>query len=259
MSRTAYVDAEMARRRQAQFMSSTHSSPHRMPQSTQANNTKDIDQDTTSEHATNSSLQPKSNASADASIKPSQPSKSIPLPLTNQPAEIDLSTHPLPAPSSTASAQKRKPPKPRLGRDGKPYRPRPRRGPNEEDIARGALVEQVLSEHDVRLASIQGQGQGGKVNGERGNRGKDEDADERMEREFRAQFLERSSVTSGAGGGVASGKSGGVGDGKKDGASAAGGGVLSSGPRLGGSRSARARMVAALEKEREKEKEGLGK
>ena len=46
----------------------------------------------------------------------------------------------------SVSRQPRRPRKPRLGRDGKPFRPRHRPRRASEDLARDALVEQVLHE-----------------------------------------------------------------------------------------------------------------
>lgn len=115
-----------------------------------------------------------------------------------------------------------------------------------DDVRREALVEQVLHDHAVAVAA-QGASDSGGRNGT--GKGVDVDADERMEREFRAQFLERQ------GGGVVGGGGGGskkdAGGEKKEGVTSGSGG-----PRLGGSRSARARYADAMEKEREKGKEG---
>lgn len=129
-------------------------------------------------------------------------------------------------PLQDAPTRKPRKRKPRLGRDGKPLRPRLRRGPDTEDLARSALVEQVLHEHGL------GTYDGGSLQAKR--TGVDEAADERMAAEFQQQFLEtmaerqeRQQQRQAQSTRV-----------KRDIAA-------SEGPRLGGSRSARAKMAAA--------------
>lgn len=123
-----------------------------------------------------------------------------------------------PAIEGPSKKQRRR--KPRLGRDGKPLRPRPRKGPNTDDLARSALVEQVLHEHGL------GTYDGGSSHGK--GTGIDEAADERMAAEFQQQFLETVAERQ-----QRQAQSMKV---KKESST-------SSGPRLGGSR-ARAKMAA---------------
>lgn len=129
-------------------------------------------------------------------------------------------------PSQDAPMKKPRRRRPRLGRDGKPTRPRPRKGPNTEDLARSALVEQVLHEHGL------GTYDSGSLQVTR--TGADEAADERMAAEFQQQFLEtvaerqeRQQQRQAQSTRV-----------KKETGT-------TDGPRLGGSRSARAKMAAA--------------
>lgn len=115
-----------------------------------------------------------------------------------------------------------KPVKPRIGKNGKPYIPRPRKRRNSADVARDRLVEEVLREtrlevYDEPEAASEGE-EGGQA------------ADDRIAEEFRREFLDaisqrRQKMPS------ASTKIGGkaVDDKPK-------------GPKLGGSRSARAAM-----------------
>ena len=51
-----------------------------------------------------------------------------------------------------ASREPRRPRKPRLGRDGKPFKPRQRHRRGSEDLARDALVEQVM--HESKLDAV---------------------------------------------------------------------------------------------------------
>lgn len=118
--------------------------------------------------------------------------------------------------------------KPRLGRDGKPLRPRPRKGPDPEDIERAALVEQVLHENGYGTYDAAKEiGVGRRI-------GQDEAADEKIASEFQQQFLdavaERKERQQKQNQAAVSSKD----------ASA----TVSQGPRLGGSRSARAKMAA---------------
>ena len=120
-----------------------------------------------------------------------------------------------------------KPPKPRIGRNGKPYIPRPRKRRNSMDVARDKLVEEVLRETRLEVYD--------EPDGASGGEGDDADqaADDRIAEEFRREFLDainqRKQKTSKAP--AAGSKIGGkVVDDKPK------------GPKLGGSRSARAAM-----------------
>ncbi|KAJ9607216.1 hypothetical protein H2200_008288 [Cladophialophora chaetospira] len=121
-----------------------------------------------------------------------------------------------------------KPRKPRLGRDGKPMKPRPRKGRNSEDIARDTLVEQFLHENKIDLyetstpepASAKGLEEGG---------GEDADADERFAEQFRQEFLDAMAERRNKTKPVPQAKGVAVPEPR--------------GPKLGGSRSARAKMA----------------
>ena len=123
-----------------------------------------------------------------------------------------------------------KPPRPRIGRNGKPYIPKPRKRRNSADMARDKVVEELLRE--TRLDIYDEPGVGGK-SGAAGDEEK-EAADDRIAEEFRRDFLDaisqrrkRSSKPPAAG------------------ASRVGGKAVEEkprGPKLGGSRSARAAM-----------------
>ncbi|KIW15952.1 hypothetical protein PV08_06002 [Exophiala spinifera] len=131
-----------------------------------------------------------------------------------------------------------KPRKPRLGRDGKPYRPRPRKRRNSEDLARDALVEQLMRENKLDLYDAtellrQREREAAAENGD--EHSGESDADERMAEQFRQDFMDamherrqRARATTQA----------------KAKAKAKGSGATESrGPKLGGSRSARAKMA----------------
>ncbi|KIX06033.1 uncharacterized protein Z518_04007 [Rhinocladiella mackenziei CBS 650.93] len=122
-----------------------------------------------------------------------------------------------------------RPRKPRIGRDGKPMKPPPRKRRNSEDIARDALVEQVL--HENRLDIYDADDLEQRRNPEnRGQEVDDSDADERLAKQFRQEFFDamaerhhRNKTSSQPKG--------------------PGAGTESKGPKLGGSRSARAKMA----------------
>ncbi|EFQ28842.1 hypothetical protein CGRA01v4_10286 [Colletotrichum graminicola] len=125
--------------------------------------------------------------------------------------------------------------KPRLGRDGKPWRPRNRR--NSDDIKRDQLVEEILRENRLDVYDVpkplQPQYDG------------DGDADDRIAEEFRREFMDamvqrhqKKKTTAAA---------------ARAGARKADDEVLK-GPKLGGSRNSRAAMRdLLLKKEKEKE------
>ncbi|KAK5103148.1 hypothetical protein LTS08_003952 [Lithohypha guttulata] len=119
--------------------------------------------------------------------------------------------------------------KPRLGRNGKPLRPRPRKGPDPEDIERAALVEQVLHENGY------GTYDAAKEIGVGRRTGQDEAADEKIASEFQQQFLDA----------IAERKERQQKQNQAAGSNKDTSATISQGPRLGGSRSARARMAAA--------------
>ncbi|KAL9103979.1 MAG: hypothetical protein Q9163_001041 [Psora crenata] len=129
-----------------------------------------------------------------------------------------------------------KPPKPRIGRNGKLYIPRPRRRRSSTDIARDKIVEEVLRETKLEMYDDEDQedddGAGAEAAAD------DQAADDRIAEQFRREFLEAISQRrqrarhkhSNRGGASGAGGKGKVADGK------------SRGPKLGGSRSARAAM-----------------
>lgn len=145
------------------------------------------------------------------------------------------------APTIVQGAKQPQQPKtrpPRLGRDGKPLRPRKDRNRRtSSDIARENLVMQVLSESRLGLYEqpVDGPFAGASSSANptpNPNAGQDEEADERMEREFRRNFVaaqrERASRR------PAPAPPGAKGDPPR-------------GPKLGGSRSQRAAMHRSLE------------
>lgn len=120
-----------------------------------------------------------------------------------------------------------KPRKPRLGRDGKPMKPRPRKRRNSEDIARDALVEQVLHEHRLDLYET------GVNNGRTATAdlsASTTQQDERLAEEFRQNFLDAVAQRQQRNKAASQPKVPGV-------------TTETKGPKLGGSRSARAKMA----------------
>ena len=77
-----------------------------------------------------------------------------------------------------------KPPRPRIGRNGKIYIPRPRKRRNSKDIARDQIVDQVLRETRLEVYDEPDAGSGDEgVDG-------DQAADDRLAEEFRREFLD---------------------------------------------------------------------
>lgn len=115
--------------------------------------------------------------------------------------------------------------KPRMGRDGKLIKPRPRKRRNSEDIKRDQLVEQVLQESRLEIYDGPVEAPAGDTNN------RDLDTDERIAEQFRQDFMDamesrQRNRTSGQPK-MPVGKAGEAGP---------------KGPKLGGSRSARAAM-----------------
>ena len=81
-------------------------------------------------------------------------------------------------------------PKPRIGRNGKPYIPRNRNRRTSEELRRDALVDAVLTENTLEYYGQPKPSSPGGGNAEAGN---DEDADEEMAERFRREFEEASS------------------------------------------------------------------
>ena len=118
--------------------------------------------------------------------------------------------------------QPRKSRKPRIGRDGKPMKPRPRKRRNSEDIKRDQLVEQVLRESRLEIYDEPESAQ-------QGNDGLD--TDEKIAEQFRQDFMDAmESRQRNRTAGQPKMPVGKQGD------------VSQKGPKLGGSRSARAAM-----------------
>jgi hypothetical protein len=118
-----------------------------------------------------------------------------------------------------------KPRKPRMGRDGKPMKSRPRKRRNSEDIKRDQLVEQVLRESRLEIYDEPVEAPPGDTNNE------DLDTDEKIAEQFRQDFMDamesRQRNRTAGQPKMPIGKAGEVGQ---------------KGPKLGGSRSARAAM-----------------
>ncbi|KAG8532694.1 uncharacterized protein KY384_002571 [Bacidia gigantensis] len=129
-----------------------------------------------------------------------------------------------------------KPPKPRIGRNGKTYIPklRPRNTRNSADVERDRVVEELLREN--RLESVydepaRGDGQAATATGSGDGGESDGAADERLAEQFRREFLDAMSQRKEKANKVpAPPGAGKPGDEK------------SKGPKLGGSRSERAKM-----------------
>jgi len=130
----------------------------------------------------------------------------------------------------------------RLGPDGKPWRGGRRKRRTSEDVKRDALVESLMRESQLGLYEGNGSAPS---NGQKhdSDAGADDDADERAAEEFKREFLEAASSRRDHN--LAQQKA--KGDAADD---------KLKGPKLGGSRSQRARMHAIeAEKEREKERQ----
>ena len=128
---------------------------------------------------------------------------------------------PLPDPDE----KPRKPRKPRIGRDGKPMKPRPRKRRNSEDIKRDQLVEQVLRESRLEIYDEPVEASLDDINN------RDVDTDEKIAEQFRQDFMDamesRQRNRTAGQPKMPAGKPGEIGQ---------------KGPKLGGSRSARAAM-----------------
>ncbi|TDZ22314.1 hypothetical protein Cob_v005111 [Colletotrichum orbiculare MAFF 240422] len=85
---------------------------------------------------------------------------------------------PVPPPEEEQTGRRAK--KPRLGRDGKPWRPRNRR--NSDDIKRDQLVEEILRENKLDVYDVPA--------AQPEQRDGDGDADDRLAEEFRREFMD---------------------------------------------------------------------
>jgi hypothetical protein len=228
--RMAYIDSEMAKRR---------------PQSTNQNTF----ETSTVVHDLDTAIAAKSLPSALSKEQQHQ----------HQLAEVDL-----PPDAAKLPPLPKRQRKPRLGRNGKPLPPRKPKRRDSGDLARDALVEQVLHEHrldhykpptavsattppaaETHSSSVAAQSRAlSSTTVPIGSSTRDDEAFAlRFQREFEEGLAERQAMQRKPQ--KKTGK-----EAEKD--------VASSGPRLGGSRSARAKMHAMWEAEKEKEKGRLG-
>ena len=153
-----------------------------------------------------------------------------PLEETGKPQTPNHGLTPSATEGPTHAQARPKPKPPRLGRDGKPLRPRKDRYRRTSfDIARDAMVEQVLRESRLDIY----EDPAGHQPSTKVSAGLDEDADERMAAEFRRDFIaaqEERNVR------------------RPPAPPPSGKGDPLKGPKLGGSRSQRAAMRAIEEK-----------
>ena len=126
-----------------------------------------------------------------------------------------------------------KPRKPRLGRDGKPMKPRPKKRRDSEDIKRDQLVEQVLRESRLEIYDEP----------EPPDNNNDLNADERIAEQFRQDFMDAMQARQ---------RHHAAGQPKPPAGKASE--TSQKGPKLGGSRSARAAM-----REKELQEKGIKK
>ncbi|KAJ4551148.1 hypothetical protein HRR93_003670 [Exophiala dermatitidis] len=240
--RVAFIDAELARRRNRTVSPSNDAQ--------QQNTEKDSEVETPPDKPhTESTIQ---SASATSNV----PTLSHPA-TVRQLTEVDLgdSAHEInlariqaaleraksgqpPIPEEAAAP---KPRKPRIGRDGKPMKPRPRKRRNSEDLARDALVEQVLHEHKLDIYDVDDPRRPKGLNGDDAEAG---DADERLAEQFRQEFMDAMAERHHRH--KASGQSKTAGAAEKE----------PRGPKLGGSRAARAKMAQMLQQQREQQQPG---
>ncbi|OBT84299.1 hypothetical protein VE02_07624 [Pseudogymnoascus sp. 03VT05] len=203
----AYIDSELAKRLKPAGSSSA---------------------DTTSTPSIRATTAAEDSTTASQSQRQRQPSPPYQTASRGKLMEIELPPSSTPAPLAKAVR------KPRLGRDGQPLRGKKRR--TSEDIRRDALVEAVMRENGLGIyeppppptTSTTGDGEG------------DEEIAERFRREFLEGVEERRRGGGGGGGGAGNaGKGKVVGKGGKEEEGL-------KGPKLGGSRSARAGVREAL-------------
>lgn len=128
----------------------------------------------------------------------------------------------------------RKPRKVRLGRDGKPFRPRKRRG--SDDVQRDRLVEDILRENRLEIYD--------EPQEEPPHSNDDGAADDRIAEAFRKEFMDAVSQRQKKKAGPAPPTARGAGGKKED--------EVLKGPKLGGSRNARAAMRETMLKNAKK-------
>src|SRR5271156_676445 len=214
--RMAYIDSEMAKRRLGQNLPSSTTSNDRVP-------TSESDSEGNEDSSGDKRLAQRNPASlgkiheidlgADASLRNAE--------RTETAIRRAQNGEPLPDPDE----KPRKPRKPRIGRDGKPMKPRLRKGRNSEDIKRDQLVEQVLRESRLEIYDEPVEAPPDDLNNG------DLDTDEKIAEQFRQDFMDamesRQRNRTAGQPKMPAGKPGEVGQ---------------KGPKLGGSRSARAAM-----------------
>jgi hypothetical protein len=135
-------------------------------------------------------------------------------------------------------ARPSKPRKPRLGRDGKPMRPRPRKPQrrNSEDLARDALVERVMHENKIDIYDAELATAAADVARDAAD---DAGTDEQFAEQFRQQFFDAMAER------THRHRAAPPQNNKNQPAAP----VESRGPKLGGSRSARAKMAQMRQQE----------
>jgi hypothetical protein len=214
--RMAYIDSEMAKRRLGQKLPSSTTNNDRV-------HTSESDSEGNEDSSSDKRLAQRNPASlgkiheidlgADASLRNVE--------RTETAIRRAQNGEPLPDPDE----KPRKPRKPRIGRDGKPMKPRLRKRRNSEDIKRDQLVEQVLRESRLEIYDEPVETPADDLNNG------DIDTDEKIAEQFRQDFMDamesRQRNRTAGQPKMPAGKQGEVGQ---------------KGPKLGGSRSARAAM-----------------
>ena len=212
--RMAYIDSEMAKRRLGQSLPSATSSNSLTSESdSDGNATSTNDKRLAQRHPASVGKIHEIDLGTDASLRNVERTQHAIRRAQNGETPLSLNEKLL------------KPRKPRMGRDGKPMKPRPRKRRNSEDVKRDQLVEQVLRESKLEMY-------GDSVEAPLGdNDNGDLDTDEKIAEQFRQDFMDamesRQRTRTSGQPKMPSGKPGEVGP---------------KGPKLGGSRSARAAM-----------------
>ena len=218
--RVAFIDEELARRRNTAFSSFNDSQQHRMDLDDAATTLNDARLDDQKTSTTNPAV-----ARQLAEVDLGSSAQAVNLARTQAALERAKAGQ---APVED-EVKPPKPRKPRLGRDGKAFRPRPRKCRNSKDITRDALVEQFLHENKIDLYDTNtSEPTSGRKPGD--DSADEADADERFAEQFRQEFMDAMAEKR-------SGKN-------KPVIQAKGAAVTEArGPKLGGSRSARAKMA----------------
>jgi Hepatocellular carcinoma-associated antigen 59 len=212
----AYVDSEMAKRRLSQNLPTSKpnsNSVHTSESESDGYEESTDDKRVAQRHPASLGKIHEIDLGADASLRNAERTETAIRRAQNAESPLDQDEKP------------RKPRKPRMGRDGKPMKPRPRKRRNSEDIKRDQLVEQVLRESRLEIYDEPAETTLGDTNNG------DLDTDERIAEQFRQDFMDamesRQRNRTAGQPKMPLGKPGEVGP---------------KGPKLGGSRSARAAM-----------------